>query len=184
MIFDAIEQYQNYYSVDKNGYHLNEEASQIIPEKTYKLLKETFDKTNEIFKTKQINRIGKRVKGGEITSAEGFSTYAVDEGYTYYGKDSDTYYYVGPNWDVGNWLYISDDDTRWLANVLVGVTLATTVAGIILSLFPATKGLAVSSAIIAAITGAGAAYIANVNKGYGIVVRAYSGGVTLKARKY
>ncbi|WP_289135780.1 hypothetical protein [uncultured Brevibacillus sp.] len=60
----------------------------------------------------------------------------------------------------------------------------TTVAAVILNLFPPTKGLALSSGIIAAITGAGAAYISNVNKGYGIVVRAYSGGVTLKARKY
>ncbi|WP_289135778.1 hypothetical protein [uncultured Brevibacillus sp.] len=103
MIFDAIEKYQDYYSVDKKGYRLNEEASQVIPEITYKLLKETFDKANEMYKNKGNNKIGKSVKGGELTSEiasertsdDGISLFAVDEGYRYYEKDSDTYYFEG-----------------------------------------------------------------------------------------
>ncbi|MBE5395448.1 hypothetical protein [Brevibacillus borstelensis] len=182
-IFDSIEKYKDYYTIDEKGYHLTKEAKNVIPDKTYNLLKDTFEQTNVIFKERENNTIGNKVKGNNTIGDE-VSTLGNDEGYTYYAYDKDTYYYEGPNWDVGNWLYISDDDTRWLANAMAAVSAASALASIILSLFPPTKGLAISSSIISLIFNLGATYISNKNKGYGIVVRAYSGGVTLKSRTY
>lgn len=171
-IQEALKQYGDLIYSDETGYHFKEGAEKEIPEETYVLLEEVFNSANEEFTNEERRTLENRV-----------SPLGVTEDY-YYGHDDDTYVYSNGDWDVGEWWYFSDDDTRWLVEKLAIAATISWFAGKILSLFPATKGLGLSLEVASVLFGLGATYIANKNKGYGIYVRIYSGGVYMRARTY
>lgn len=178
-LIDGLKAYRDYYQVDSNGYYFVKEADKYIPADVYKLMSETFESANE-----ELNKPeAKKVKQKSSSKVEG-PVYYPDPGETtkYYGYHSKTYYFQGSNWDVGDWLYLSDEDTRWVVNVLIASTVFSYVLGKVLSLFPQTKGLALSADVITFMCGAGAAYLSNKNEGKGIYIRAYSGGIYCRAR--
>ncbi|MDH4620210.1 hypothetical protein [Brevibacillus sp. AY1] len=175
-IKEGLEKYNEWFYLGEKGYEFKKDAKKEIPKEIYKLLEEVFESANEEI----VANSNYSVRDAEIQPMGN------DEGHTYYGDDHDTYVYIGPNFDVGEYWYFSDDDTRWLVEKLLVAATITWFAGKILSLFPYefAKKLSSSADVAAYMIAAGAAVISNKNKGYGVYVRIYSKGTQFGSRNY
>ncbi|MGE5701285.1 MAG: hypothetical protein ACM32O_02045 [Clostridia bacterium] len=181
LLFDGLDNYQEYYTVDDNGYSFTKGAEENIPEEIYILLEDTFKQANEFIEKKK-NR--EKINNPQKLKSSGAVVFAPDPGTggtTITGKDTKTYYYQGPNWSVGDWLYVSDSDTRDIVEVLIYTSAITTVTAIVLGLFRAALPSA-SSYICALIAGTAAGVISNRNLGKGVIFRVYSGGSAIYSR--
>ncbi|WP_400164145.1 hypothetical protein ACAF76_014115 [Brevibacillus sp. TJ4] len=175
LLFEGLDNYKKYYVVDENGYSFTKDAEENIPKEIYILLEDTF---------KQANEFSEKFTYSQELKSSGPIVFAPDPGTggkTYAGKDKETYYYEGPNWDVGYWLYLSDEDTRDVVDILIYTTAISTITAVVLALFRAS--LPSSSATICSVIAAtGASIISNRNKGNGVIIRAYSGGAAIYSR--
>ncbi|WP_411503265.1 hypothetical protein [Brevibacillus centrosporus] len=176
LLFEGLDDYKEYYTVDESGYHFTKDAKENIPEEIYILLEDTFKQANEF--SKGISKSKSKL------NSSGPIVYAPDPGTggtTYTGKDKQTYLYVGPNNDVGVWLYMSDDDTRTIIDVLIYTAAITTITATVLALFKQALPAA-SATVCSVIAGTAASVLSNRNKGNGVIVRAYSGGSAIYSR--
>ncbi|TRY25807.1 hypothetical protein FOI68_11090 [Brevibacillus sp. LEMMJ03] len=178
LLFKGLDEYKQYYTVDENGYSFTKDAEKHIPKEIYVLLEDTFNQANEFGKkSKKITSAEKINSPGPIVNAPDPGT----GGTTYTGKDKKTYYYQGPNWDVGDWLYLSDNDTRKVIDVLIYTSAITTITAVVLGLFGQSLPAA-SATICSVIAGTAASVLSNRNKGNGVIIRVYSGGSAIYSR--
>lgn len=175
LLFDGLDTYKDYYTIKDNTYTFKDGAENVIPKETYNLMSETFKSANEeLSKTKPGT-------GGIIKPM--YEDPGTDS--KYYGYDKKTYVYSNADFrNVGDWLYLSDGDTRKVVEWLMVAGGIAWFTGKILSLFPfpLAKGLTHSSEVISFLCGLQASYIGNLNRGNGIYVNIRSTGITVGAR--
>lgn len=181
LIMSGLENYQQYYYIDNEGYKFTEDAKEVIPDNIYNLLKEVFISANEEF-AKKDNEYELNLNSLNITSNDGVTpmSYVIEEN----GYNEGTYYYYNGNFDIGHFYYISDEDTDFIVNSLIVSTVVSYILGKLLSLWPPTALLGMSFEATSVLCAAGSAYVSNMNNGYGIFIRIYSGGAYIGTRSF
>ncbi|MBV6716906.1 hypothetical protein [Paenibacillus chitinolyticus] len=182
-IFSDLETYESFYTREAGMYHWNEDANQKIPKEVFDKLSEVFDVANSITKEDQLKQ-NEEQESQQAKDERGVTPFYYAEDLTEYGTESSNYWYHHGSPDIGDWLYLNDDSTRKIINLVYVGSVVAGIAGFILSKIPGWARIAGYCAEIVSMIAAGSASVfSNTNKGNGLWFRyARNKGFSFNAR--
>ncbi|WP_217561732.1 hypothetical protein [Paenibacillus sp. GbtcB18] len=171
-IFSDLETYESFYTRESGIYYWNEGANQKVPKAVFDKLSEVFDVANSITREDQLKQQENQQENQQIEDGRTVTPFYYAEDLTEYGTDSSNYWYHHGSPDIGDWLYLNDDSTRKIINLVYVGSVVVGISGYILSKIPGWARIAGYCADIVAMIAAGSASVfSNTNKGNGLWFR-------------